>query len=85
MLSDWERYDAPRDMPKMTSRHSDERWQPSTINVRREVDIDRVVLIRINGFVNGDISVLYSWDWDADRDPGMDWIYPLLRKIGAIQ
>lgn len=84
MLTSWERYVAPAALPKMKSRHSDVCWQPSTINVRRDADIDRVVLIKIHGYVNGDISTLYSWDWDADRDPGMEWIYEMLRQIGAI-
>lgn len=86
MLTDWEQYPMPSPAPpglsKMSSRHSDVLWEPSTVNILRD-ETGRVVIVQINGYVNGDVSVLYSWDWDADRDHWPDWLYPLLSQIGA--
>lgn len=86
MLGDWEEHPLRAGMvPDMSPRHASEtRFRPRSLSVRRDED-GRVVIVKISGdrLINGQPfpGSMDIWEWDRDRDPGMEWIADLISTV----
>lgn len=86
MLGDWESYPIPPGMlTDLSPRHAPEiRFRPHTVNVRRE-EGGHVVVISISGnrLINGqpNAGTRDHWEWDRDRDPGIEWVAELIVTV----